>query len=125
MIYKKPLEKKTTDEETLTRCQVSLKHAKEKLQQASDRRIELSTWIQVSQGKIDQLNVLETQQQALSEEAETYHILAQNLKTNEFQAYILENLEVELLARATVLLRELSESSLCLSHSTGRILGRR
>ena len=109
----------TTDEETLNRCQLSLNAAREKYKQANDRRTELSTWIQVSQGKLEHLNVLETQQQALSEEAETYHTLANNLKTNEFQAYILENLEVELLARATTLLKELSDSRYALAIEQG------
>jgi exonuclease SbcC len=101
---------RTTDEEILKHCHSSLKNAQKQLKQASDRRTELTVWIQVSQSKIQQLNVLESQQESLKEQAETYHTLAQNLKNNEFQAYILEHLEAELLARATVLLQELSDA---------------
>jgi len=110
---------RTTDEEVLKNCQVSLTHAQEQLKQANDRRTELTAWIQVTQGKIEQLNVLESQQKLLNEQGETYHTLAQNLKSNEFQAYILEHLEAELLARATVLLQELSDARYKLTIDNG------
>lgn len=110
---------RTTDEEVINNCQLSLTNAQEQLRQASDRRTELSVWIEVSRGKIEQLNVLVNQQESLREQAETYHTLAQNLKTNEFQSYILEHLEAELLARATVLLQELSDARYKLTIEAG------
>ncbi|MBD2041074.1 AAA family ATPase [Microcoleus sp. FACHB-672] len=93
--------------------------AEDNVKQAQNRRAELSAWIQVAEQKLEETERLLTQQSNLAEHEETYHTLAQNLKSNEFQAYILEHLEDELVTRATLLLRELTENRYALTIQDG------
>lgn len=84
--------------------------ADQQFQQAQDQRVNLLTWIQEAAAKQKQANKLSDDLLTWKEQAQTYYILARNLKSDEFQAYVLEHLEVELVTRATVLLQELTDS---------------
>lgn len=110
---------KTTDEMTLTQLRTAKITAEQKFKQANDSRAELLAWIQVAEQNLEQSERMSTQITTLTEHEQTYHTLAQNLKTNEFQAYILEHLEAELVASATLILQELTETRYALKIQDG------
>ncbi|HEY9808609.1 MAG TPA: SMC family ATPase [Halomicronema sp.] len=89
------------------------------VQETQKQITELATFLQIAQQKIQQTEKLLEQQTNLQEREQTYHTLAQNLKSNEFQAYILEHLENELVKRATILLQNLTEERYVLKTQDG------
>lgn len=100
--------------------QKTAKHtAEEQVQQNQKQIAEITAFLQIAQQKQQQTERLIEQQTNLQEREETYHTLAQNLKSNEFQAYILEHLEDELVKRATILLEELTEQRYALKTQEG------
>lgn len=101
---------RTTDEGVLAQRREAKRCADEKVQQAHQQRTELSAWLLLAIGKQQQAEQLLTKQSTLLEQEQTYHTLSRNLRSDEFQSYILENLETDLVARATMLLRELTDS---------------
>ncbi len=110
---------RTTDARQLQQRQQVKQMAEDQLKEAQDKRVQLSTWIQSAEQKQAQSEKLLTEQETVSKNYDIYHILAQNLKTNEFQSYILEHLEAELVARTTLLLKELTESRYALQMQEG------
>jgi exonuclease SbcC len=98
----------------------SAKHtAQENLKQANNNRAELLAWIQVAAQNLEQAERLSQQITNFTEQEQTYHTLAQNLKSNEFQSYILEHLEAELVGSATLILQELTENRYKLRNQDG------
>ncbi|MCT7949973.1 SMC family ATPase [Ancylothrix sp. C2] len=95
------------------------RNAEEQVQQTQKQIAEITAFLQIAQQKQQQTERLIEQQTSLQEREETYHTLAQNLKSNEFQAYILEHLEDELVKRATILLEELTEQRYALKTQEG------
>ncbi|HEY9836328.1 MAG TPA: SMC family ATPase, partial [Vampirovibrionales bacterium] len=110
---------RTTDARQLQQRQQAKQTAEQQLKTAQDKRVELSTWIQSAEQRQAQSEKLLDEQETVSKNYDIYHVLAQNLKTNEFQSYILEHLESELVARATLLLKELTESRYALQMQEG------
>lgn len=117
---------KITDENTLaqvrssTRAALTAKHtAQENFKQANNNRAELLAWIQVAEQNLEQAEKLAQQITNFTEQEQTYHTLAQNLKSNEFQSYILEHLEAELVGSATLILQELTENRYALHIQDG------
>ena len=110
---------RTTDEHNLARS-VTAKHtAQANLKQANNQRAELLAWIQVATQNLEQADRLSQQITNFTEQEQTYHTLAQNLKSNEFQSYILEHLEAELVGSATLILQELTENRYKLKNQEG------
>jgi exonuclease SbcC len=100
----------TTDESTINSLSSAKIDRKQKHQQAQNQRADLKAWIQNAESKRKESEKLEAKLSSVKQQAETYSILARNLKNDEFQAYILEHLEIELVTRATNVLQELTDS---------------
>ncbi|GAB4292815.1 MAG: SMC family ATPase [Oscillatoriaceae cyanobacterium] len=99
-----------TDAQKLASCKAAKASAQTQFQEANQQKNELSVWVQLSETRLQQAADLQTQLETISQQQEVYQTLAQNLKSTEFQSYILEHLEGELVARATLLLRELTDA---------------
>ncbi|WP_293125790.1 SMC family ATPase [Microcoleus sp. bin38.metabat.b11b12b14.051] len=110
---------RTTDEDTLAQVRSAKQTAQDKLKQANNNRAELLVWIQVAAQTLEQAERLSQQITNFTEQEQTYHTLAQNLKSNEFQSYILEHLEAELVGSATLILQELTENRYKLKNQEG------
>ncbi|MEG4228796.1 SMC family ATPase [Microcoleus sp. N9_B2] len=110
---------RTTDENTLAQVRSAKHTAQENLKQANNNRAELLAWIQVAAQNLEQAERLSQQITNFTEQEQTYHTLAQNLKSNEFQSYILEHLEAELVGSATLILQELTENRYKLKNQEG------
>ncbi len=110
---------RTTDEHNLARSRSAKHTAQENLKQANNQRAELLAWIQVAAQNLEQADRLSQQITNFTEQEQTYHTLAQNLKSNEFQSYILEHLEAELVGSATLILQELTENRYKLKNQEG------
>ncbi|MEG4800478.1 SMC family ATPase [Microcoleus sp. ARI1-B5] len=110
---------RTTDENTLAQVRSAKNTAQENLKQANNHRAELLVWIQVAAQTLQQAERLSQQITNFTEQEQTYHTLAQNLKSNEFQSYILEHLEAELVGSATLILQELTENRYKLKNQDG------
>ncbi|MEG4318888.1 MULTISPECIES: SMC family ATPase [unclassified Microcoleus] len=110
---------RTTDEDTLARARSAKHTAQENFKQANNNRAELLAWIQVAAQTLEQAERLSQQIANFTEQEQTYHTLAQNLKSNEFQSYILEHLEAELVGSATLILEELTENRYKLKNQEG------
>ncbi|MEG3880816.1 SMC family ATPase [Microcoleus sp. herbarium7] len=110
---------RTTDEHSLARARAAKHTARENLKQANNKRAELLAWIQVAAQNLEQAERLSQQITNFTEQEQTYHTLAQNLKSNEFQSYILEHLEAELVGSATLILQELTDNRYKLRNQDG------
>jgi exonuclease SbcC len=110
---------RTTDENNLAQVRSAKHTAQENLKQANNNRAELLVWIQVAAQNLEQAERLSQQITNFTEQEQTYHTLAQNLKSNEFQSYILEHLEAELVGSATLILQELTENRYKLRNQDG------
>ncbi|MBE9163515.1 AAA family ATPase [Tychonema sp. LEGE 06208] len=110
---------RTTDEDTLAQVRSAKQTAQENLKQANNNRTELLAWVQVAAQTLEQSERLSQQITNFAEQEQTYHTLAQNLKSNEFQSYILEHLEAELVGSATVILQELTDNRYQLKNQEG------
>ncbi|WP_413167938.1 SbcC/MukB-like Walker B domain-containing protein [Capilliphycus salinus ALCB114379] len=87
-----------------------LQFAKNELQEASENKGKLSTWIDDATKKLKKaLDYLRQKEEQLDQE-QTYHTLALDLRSDRFQDYVLENLEKELVGRATVLMKQLTDN---------------
>lgn len=109
----------TTDEVAINSLRNRKQESVQKHQQADEQRTSLAVWIQNFQSKREQAEKLAADLLFVKEKAETYSTLARNLKSDEFQAYILERLERELVACATNVLQELTDSRYCLKIEDG------
>lgn len=110
---------KTTDENIVAKVRLEKHTAQENFKQANNNRAELLVWIQVAEQNLEQAERLSQQITNFTEQEQTYHTLAQNLKSNEFQSYILEHLESELVGSATLILQELTENRYALKIQDG------
>jgi len=110
---------RTTDENNLAQVRSAKHTAQENLKQANNNRAELLAWIQVAAQTLEQAERLSQQITNFTEQEQTYHTLAQNLKSNEFQSYILEHLEAELVGSATLILQELTDNRYKLKNQDG------
>lgn len=110
---------KTTDEDILAKVRSAKHTAQENFKQANNNRAELLAWMQVAAQNLEQAERLSQQITNFTEQEQTYHTLAQNLKSNEFQSYILEHLEAELVSSATLILQELTENRYALKIQDG------
>lgn len=110
---------RTTDESTINSRHDAKNAVSQQFQQAQDQRANLKAWIHETKSKQQQAEKLEADLSKVKEQAQTYSTLARNLKSDEFQAYILEHLETDLVTRATDTLRELTDSRYALKLQDG------
>ncbi len=110
---------RTTDESTINSLSSAKIDSEQKCQQAQNQRADLKAWIQNAESNRKQSKKLEADLSVVRQEAGTYSILALKLRNDEFQAYILEHLEMELVTRATNVLQELTDSRYSLKIQDG------
>ena len=110
---------RTTDESTINSRHDAKNAVSQQFQQAQDQRANLKAWIHETKSKQQQAEKLEADLSKVKEQAQTYSTLARNLKSDKFQAYILEHLETDLVTRATDALRELTDSRYALKLQDG------
>lgn len=110
---------RTTNEELLAQHRQAKNEADKKVQQASLQQAELSAEIKMALQKQQQAKQFLEEKSKLVEQEQIYHTLSNNLKSNEFQDYILEHLQTELVDRATVLLKDLTDSRYALRIEDG------
>ncbi len=108
-----------TNEQLLEQRRQAKHSADEKVQQASSQQAELSVEMKVVLDRQQQAKKLLEEQSNLAEQEQIYHTLSRNLKSDEFQDYILENLQAELVACATERLKELTDSRYALRIQDG------
>jgi len=107
------------DEQTLINLRQDLQQIELQLQQASENRASLKAWLEQAQQKRQESQALEEQKLSLQAQEQTYHTLAQDLKSDKFQEYILDGLQQELAHRASVLLQQLSDDRYILQIESG------
>lgn len=110
---------RTTEESTINQRRDAKRAADEQLKQAHDQRANLLAWIQEAESKQKQSEKLLADLSLYKEQAQIYYTLSRNLRSDEFQAYVLEHLEAELVTRATGLLQELTDSRYTLKVQDG------
>jgi DNA repair protein SbcC/Rad50 len=110
---------RTIEESTLTTLKTNQQTAEQKHQHANDELTSLKVWMQSLASKREQAAKLEQEIQNVKKQAETYTTLATKLKGDEFQSYILEHIETELVTRATNVLQDLTQSRYSLTIKDG------
>ncbi len=98
-----------TDEQAIAQLREQSQQAEQALQQASERRAAIKAWLEQATQKRQESQQIEERKLSLQAQEQTYHTLAQDLKSDKFQEYILDSLQKELAHRASVLLQQLSE----------------
>lgn len=110
---------RTTDESTINSLSSAKIDSEQKYQQAQNQRADLKAWIQNAESNRKQSEKLGAELSVVKQQEETYSILARKLRNDEFQAYILEHLEMELVTRATNVLQKLTDSRYSLKIQDG------
>lgn len=106
----KEIDGKTTTQERVEELKKQLQFSKNELQEASENKGKLSTWIDEATKKLKKALEYLTQKEEQLDQEQTYHTLALDLQSDRFQDYVLENLEKELVGRATVLMKQLTDN---------------
>ncbi|RKZ50455.1 MAG: SMC family ATPase [Candidatus Parabeggiatoa sp. nov. 3] len=109
----------TTDEAQIEQRREAKAIAVKALQAAYQQKMDLSSWLLLAKEKQAQAKNQKEETITLDEQAQIYHILAQKLQSDEFQSYLLEQFERELVARATVLLHDLTDARYALEIQEG------
>ena len=99
---------RTTDAARIDACRQNLEAATQAIAAARQESQELALWLQNAERVGQQARAWQAQRQQKQETENTYRTLALDLRTDKFQAYLLENFEQDLVEEATVLLRELT-----------------
>jgi exonuclease SbcC len=107
---------RTTDQQTITERQEAVRTTDERRKQAQEEFNNLSVWIVQAVDKHKQAKELQEELSTKKKDEETYRTLSKDLQIDKFQAYILEHFEQELVAQATILLRDLTDSRYALKY---------
>jgi exonuclease SbcC len=105
-----------TDQQTITERQKAVRTTDERRKQAQEEFNNLSVWIVQAEDKHKQAKELQEELSTKKKDEETYRTLSKDLQIDKFQAYILEHFEQELVAQATILLRDLTDSRYALKY---------
>lgn len=116
---KSQIENRTTDESNINSLHNAKINTEKQLKEGQDKLANLKAWMKELESKQKQTEKLKLQLSQVKEQADTYSILSRNLQSNEFQAYILEHLETELVTRATNVLQDLTDSRYVLTIQDG------
>ncbi|MDX2254066.1 MAG: SMC family ATPase [Pseudanabaenaceae cyanobacterium bins.39] len=98
-----------TDQAAIAQQQNYLHELEQNLQQSTESRANLKAWLEQAQQKRQESQACEERQKAILAEEQIYYTLAQDLKSDKFQEYILDSLQQELAHRASNLLQQLSD----------------
>ena len=105
-----------TDQQTITEREEAVRTTDERRKQAQEEFHNLSVWIVQAEDKHKQAKELQEELSTKKKDEETYRTLSKDLQIDKFQAYILEHFEQELVAQATVLLRDLTDNRYALKY---------
>ncbi len=108
-----------TDEQAIGNLRQDLQAIEQELHQASENRASIKAWLEQAHQKRQESQELEDRKNSLQAQEQTFHTLAQDLKSDKFQEYILDSLQQELANRASVLLQQLSDNRYILQIETG------
>ena len=110
---------RTTDETAVTNRREAKKRAEEQLNKSQKQQTELELWLKNTDSKQQQNKELLECHEQVQQQEQVYQTLARDLQSDKFQAYILEHLERDLVSRATVLLKDLTDSRYALRIKDG------
>ncbi len=108
-----------TDEQAIAKLREDLQQIEQNLQISTENRASVKAWLEQAQQKRQESQELETRKNSLLSQEQIYHTLAQDLKSDKFQEYILDGLQQELANRASVLLQQLSDNRYILQIESG------
>ncbi|TYQ26758.1 AAA family ATPase [Pseudanabaena sp. UWO310] len=108
-----------TDEQAIGTQSKALQQLELELKEASEHRASLKAWLEQAQHKRQESQELETRKISLQAQEQTFYTLAQDLKSDKFQEYILDSLQQELANRASILLQQLSDNRYILQIESG------
>lgn len=101
---------RTTNEERLAQLKMEKESADKQINEANQQLISISVWINTSTNKLQQAKELDSEKTQISSKEQVYKTLKHRLQSDKFQAFVIESLEKELVSRATIILRNLTES---------------
>lgn len=110
---------RSVDEQMIIKLRDNLQRIELELHQATEDRASLKAWLEQAQQKRQESQELEARKLSLQNQEQTYHTLAQDLKSDKFQEYILDSLQQELAHRASILLQQLSDNRYILQIENG------
>lgn len=100
---------RTTDQAAIAARREAFSAAETGLREAQSEAAEARAWLQQAAAARTAQAALVARHDAARDREQVYATLARDLRATDFQAYLLEHLQAELVDRATVLLRELSD----------------
>ena len=101
---------RTTDQERLAQLKRGKESADKQINEANQKLIDISVWIDTATNKLQQAKELDQEKTQISSKEQVYKILKHRLQSDEFQSFVIESLEKELVSRATGILRDLTDS---------------
>lgn len=101
---------RTTDRERLAQLKIRKESADKQINEANQKLRDISVWIGKATNKLQQAKELDHEKTHVSSKWEVYKILKHRLQSDEFQSFVIESLEKELVFRATSILRDLTDS---------------
>jgi DNA repair protein SbcC/Rad50 len=107
---------KTITPEIIHQHEETIIQANTKIQETQAEYNDLKLWITQVEQQRKQLQQFQLQLANKQKELETYSILSKELRSDRFQAYILQHFERELVEQATVFLQELTEQRYALKY---------
>jgi exonuclease SbcC len=108
-----------TDESAIAQLREATAEAQRLLDEARHALADLKAWLTVAENKQKTATDLMAQVEALAAQEQVFYTLSRDLKADEFQDYLLEFLQADLVGRATVILRELTDGRYCLRIKEG------
>ena len=101
---------RTTDRERLAQLKIRKESAEKQINEGNQQLRNIFVWIAQATNKLQQARELEQEKTQVSSKWEVYKILKHRLQSDEFQSFVIESLEKELVCRATSILRDLTDS---------------
>jgi exonuclease SbcC len=108
-----------TDADAVERLRAAAQEAHHTMEEARRALAELNAWLQVAETKQKTAKALLVHAESLAAQEQIFYTLSRDLKADEFQDYLLEFLQADLVARATVILRELTDGRYALRMREG------
>jgi exonuclease SbcC len=110
---------RATDEGAIARAREAVVTVRAALDEANRALADLKAWLTVAESKQKTASDLMAQVEAFATQEQIFYTLSRDLKADEFQDYLLEFLQADLVSRATVILRELSDGRYALRMREG------
>ena len=101
---------RTTNQERLAQLKIEKESADKQINEANQQLISISVWTNTATNKLQQAKELDSEKTQISSKEQVYKTLKHRLQSDKFLAFVIESLEKELVSRATIILRNLTES---------------